>query len=185
MPFEGFVFAEIVAARASGFVMFCLYPMVPLVLMSDLKKRITFLSLALLLLCITPLVVVHGDVPTVISVEEVGRGDDNVLVIEIRHSSPSSSHYVDSFEVEVGEEVYTIEDLGGQSATVFMVEHVLGSPEADVRVRAHCNLHGWSQWAQLGEEPTDTGGGIPGFGYAAILLGLTLYLMVVRIGARS
>jgi desulfoferrodoxin (superoxide reductase-like protein) len=165
--------------------MFCLYPVVPLVIMSDLKKRITLLGIALFLSCLTPLAVVRGDVPTVISVEEVRRGDDNVLVIEIRHSSPSSSHYVDSFEVEVGEEVYTMEDLGGQSTTVFTVEHVLGSPEADVRVRAHCNIHGWSQWAQLGEKPADTGGGIPGFGYAAILLGLTLYLMAARIGTRS
>ncbi len=149
------------------------------------EEKTPLLGLALFLLCITPSVVVHGDVPTVISVEEVGCGDDDVLVIEIRHSSPSSSHYVDSFEVEVGEEVYTIEDLGGQSATVFTVEHVLGSPDNDVRVRAHCNIHGWSQWAQLGEEPTDTDGGIPGFGYAAILLGFTLFIMVVRIGARS
>jgi desulfoferrodoxin (superoxide reductase-like protein) len=175
----------IVATPSKRFLMFCLYPMVPLVLMSDLKKRTTLLGLVLFMLCLTPLVVVRGDVPTVISVEEVGRGDDNVLVIEIRHSSPSSSHYVDSFEVEVGEEVYTIEDLGGQSATVFTVEHVLGSPDTVVRVRAHCNLHGWSQWTQLGEEPTDTGGGIPGFGYAAILIGLTSYIVAVRVGARS
>lgn len=160
--------------------MLCLYPMVPLILMSGLKKRITLLGLALFLSCLTPLAVVRGDVPTVISVEEVRRGDDNVLVIEIRHSSPSSSHYVDSFEVEVGEEVYTVEDLGGQSTTVFTVEHILGSPEADVRVRAHCNVHGWSQWTRFSEEPADTDGGIPGFGYAATLIGLTVYLLVAR-----
>jgi desulfoferrodoxin (superoxide reductase-like protein) len=129
--------------------------------------------------------VTYANVPTVLSLEEIERGDDDVLVIEVSHSSPSSSHYIDSVEIEVDDQVYTLEDLGGQSATVFTVEHVLGSPEADVRVRAHCNLHGWSQWTQLGEEPADTGGGIPGFGYAAILLGLTLYLMAVRIGARS
>jgi desulfoferrodoxin (superoxide reductase-like protein) len=141
--------------------------------------------MSLALSCLTPLTVTQANVPTVMSIEEATRGDDDVLVIEVSHSSPSSSHYIDMVEVEVGEQVFTMEDLGGQSTAVFTVEHVLESSGTGVRVRAHCNLHGWSQWTQLGDEQTDQGGGIPGFGYAAMFLGLALYFMVARVRARS
>jgi desulfoferrodoxin (superoxide reductase-like protein) len=153
---------------------------------SDLKKRSIFvLGLLLVLSCLIPLTVIYANVPTVLSLEEVRRGDDDVLIIEVSHSSPSSSHYIDSFEVEVGEEVFTIEDLDEQSSTVFTVEHILESSGPGIRVRAHCNLHGWSQWTQLGEEPTDQGGGIPGFSYAAIFIGLTVYFMFARLPMRD
>jgi len=150
-----------------------------------LKTRTFLLGVLLVLSFLAPSTVIYANVPTVLSLEEVRRGDVDVLVIEVSHSSPSSTHYIDSVEVEVGEQVYTIEDLGEQSATVITVEHVLESPGATVRVRAHCNLHGWSQWTQLGEEPTDEGEGIPGFGYVAILIGLTAYLVTTRIRRRG
>ncbi len=125
--------------------------------------------------------VIYANVPTVLSLEEAKRGEDDVLVIEVSHSSPSSSHYIDSIEVEAGEQVYTIEDLDVQSTTVFTVEHVLESSGTGVRVRAHCNVHGWSQWTQLGDEPTAQSTGIPGFGYAAMFIGLTVYLVASRL----
>ena len=150
-----------------------------------MKTRIVFLGLLLVLSYLAPSVVTYANVPTVLSLEIVERGDDDVLVIEVSHSSPSSTHYIDSVEVEVGDQVYNIEDMGGQSSTIFTVELVLESPGEAVRVRAHCNLHGWSQWTQVGEEPTDEGGGIPGFGYAAIFLGLTAYIVVARIRAHG
>jgi desulfoferrodoxin (superoxide reductase-like protein) len=143
------------------------------------------LGLLLVLSCLTPLTVTHANVPTVLSLDEVRRGDDDVLIIEVSHESPSSSHYIDSVEVEVDGEVFTIEDLGAQSSTVFTVEHILESSGTGIRVRAHCNLHGWSQWTQLGEETTDQGGGIPGFSYAPMLIGLTAYLMVTRLRKHS
>jgi desulfoferrodoxin (superoxide reductase-like protein) len=143
------------------------------------------LGLLLVLSWLTPLAVICANVPTVVSLEEARRGDDDVLIIEVSHSSPSSSHYIDSVEVEIGEEVFTIEDLGEQSGTVFTVEHVVESSDTDIRARAHCNLHGWSQWTQLGEETTDQGGGIPGFSYAPMLIGLTAYLMVTRLRKHS
>jgi desulfoferrodoxin (superoxide reductase-like protein) len=154
---------------------------VPLGLLVDLKTRTFLLGVLLVLSFLAPSAVIYANVPTVLSLEEVRRGNDDVLVIEVSHSSPSSTHYIDSVEVEVGEQIYTIEDLGEQSSTVITVEHVLESPGAAVRVRAHCNLHGWSQWTQLGEEPADEGGGIPGFGDVAILIGLTAYLVAVSI----
>jgi len=127
------------------------------------------------------LTVIHANVPTVLSLEELRRGDDDVLIIEVSHGSPSSSHYIDSIEVEVDGEAFTIEDLGEQSGTVFTVEHILESSGTGIRVRAHCNLHGWSQWTQLGDETTDQGGGIPGFSYAVIFIGLTVSFMVARL----
>ena len=145
-----------------------------------MKTRTLLLGVLLLLSFLAPSTVTRANVPTVLSLEVVERGDDEVLVIEVSHSSPSSVHYIDSVVVEAGDQVYTIDDPGGQSTTVFTVEHILESPGEAVRVRAHCNTHGWSQWTQLGEEPDDAGGGIPGFGYAAALIGLTVYLLAAR-----
>ncbi len=151
-----------------------------------MKTRSIFvLGLLLVLSCLTPLTVIHANVPTVLSLEAVRRGDDDVLIIEVSHGSPSSSHYIDSIEVEVDEEVFTIVDPGDQSSTVFTVEYILESSGTGIRVRAHCNLHGWSQWTQLGDETTEEGGGIPGFSYAAIFIGLTVYFMIARLRAHN
>lgn len=99
-------------------------------------RSVFFLGLALFLSCFAPLAVIPANVPTVISLEKVKRGDDDVLIIEVSHSSPSSSHYIDSVEVEVDERVFTVEDLGEQSSTVFTVEHILESSGTGIRVRA-------------------------------------------------
>ena len=144
-------------------------------------RSIFVLGLLLILSWLTPFSVIYANVPTVLSLEEARRGDDDVLIIEVSHGSPSSSHYIDSIEVEVDGEVFTIEDLGEQSGTVFTVEHILESSGTGIRVRAHCNLHGWSQWTQLGEDTTDQGRDIPGFSYAALFIGLMVSFLFARI----
>lgn len=45
-----------------------------------------------------------------------------------------------------------------------------------IRVRSHCNIHGWSRWK--GEEE-EGGGGIPGFPYESILIGIVIGLMML------
>ena len=157
-------------------------------------KRIIILPLVLLNL-ILPLSFVYGNVPSVLrwrSVLEVGvtaEGEGAILNLEISHSSPSSSHYVDSVEVRVdnGDEVAYAQDP--QSSSRFSVEIVLEDTSrrarmccARIEVRSHCTSHGWSAWKvlELGdEEPEEKGGGIPGFPVEALSLGLVIGLFLL------
>ncbi len=139
------------------------------------KKCISRLGLmTFLILCLAPTLFVYADVPTVVELEIETRGQETVLVIQVRHSSPSQTHYVDEVEVEVDGKVEKVE-LAPQSSTTFTVEHEVDSQTAEIRVRAHCTNHGWSRWKSLEtEEATAGGGGIPGFPYESIVVGLAM-----------
>jgi hypothetical protein len=150
------------------------------------KIRFSRLGLmAFLVLSLLPTLIVYADVPTVVELELETRGEDTVLVIRVRHSSPSQTHYVDEIEVEVDGKVGKIE-RDSQSATTFTVEHTVDSEAADIRVRAHCTNHGWSRWKSLETgEPTEDGGGIPGFPIEATTIGLAMGAVLLWIARRQ
>jgi desulfoferrodoxin (superoxide reductase-like protein) len=124
--------------------------------------------------------VVSADVPTVTSIGVTTSTDGRTLTITVRHSGPSSIHYVSKLEVKVGEDVKVVE-LEPQTTAIFTDEVNVASSGA-VEARAFCTLHGWSAWASLGGDSPDTpnpSGGIPGFSLVSIGLGLTI-LAVLR-----
>lgn len=141
--------------------------------------------MAFLVLSLIPTLIVYADVPTVVELVLEIRGDDTVLVIRVRHSSPSQTHYVYEIEVEVDGKVEKIE-RDSQSATTFTVEQTVDSKAADIRVRAHCTNHGWSQWKSLQtEEPTEDGGGIPGFPVESTAIGLAVGAVLLWVARRQ
>ena len=89
-----------------------------------------------------------ADVPSVVSIEAWTSETDTVLNITVTHSSPTSSHYVNKVEVDANGTIYDI-DLTPQSTVTFIVQYDMGELAVDVsvQVRAHCNLHGWSDWS--------------------------------------
>jgi desulfoferrodoxin (superoxide reductase-like protein) len=91
---------------------------------------------------------VVADVPDVLQIQNISQGSAGRIRLEIRHASPSSSHYVDTVEVEIEGQVKHF-DLQPQSNNPFTVELDLGDIQGTpgVRARAHCNLHGWSAWS--------------------------------------
>lgn len=151
----------------------------------DLKSRPTALILVLILSCLSPAVMVFADVPTVLVITRVEEGDETFLEVEVRHSSPTQTHYVNVIEVEIAGKVEKIDGLEPQTTTKFTTKYKLEDTEAsEVRVRAYCNIHGWSQWTiESAEEDEKGGGGIPGFPYGSIALGLT-FATVVTLWAR-
>jgi hypothetical protein len=150
------------------------------------KIRFSRLGLMVfLVLSLIPTLIVYADVPTVVELELETRGEDTVLVIRVRHSSPSQTHYVDEIEVEVDGKVEKIE-RDSQSATTFTVEHTVDSEAADIRVRAHCTNHGWSRWKSLETgEPTADGGGILGFPVEATAIGLAIGAVLLWVARRQ
>jgi desulfoferrodoxin (superoxide reductase-like protein) len=103
------------------------------------------------------------------------EGGKTLLQVEVRHNSPSMSHYVDIIEFDINGEVHRATDLRPQSDRVFTYTYELGDVEAsNIKVRAHCNFHGWSSWTFEEKEEEGEGGGIPGFPYESVLLGVLL-----------
>ena len=108
----------------------------------------------LVLLSFPPIAPVLANIPTVLNIEAAKDEADTVLSVEISHSSPSSTHYVDVIEVEINERLDRIPDLEPQTSTIFTYEHNIGTVEYEtIRVRAHCTDHGWSPWATMGALP--------------------------------
>ena len=106
------------------------------------KAFLTIFTLLFFLALLLSVTTVRANVPSVLQISVVG----DKTIAEIRHSAPSSSHFVETVEV-----------------------------------RAKCITHGWSNWTSFGvEEPTDDGGGIPGFPLLSVLAGVALLMLLQR-----
>jgi desulfoferrodoxin (superoxide reductase-like protein) len=137
-------------------------------------RRIRLIPIIVLLLSIQ---VVFADVPTVTSIEVEAVTEGSTVTVTVRHSGPSSTHYVSKIEIRSGDDVQEFK-LDPQSDTIF-TEELSVAASSVVEVRAYCILHGWSGWvSSSGEEPDtivdETGSGIPGYPLASIGLGLVL-----------
>jgi len=79
--------------------------------------------------------------------ENLSQGSMGKVRLLIRHQNPSGGHYVDIVEIDVAGNIKSF-NFQPQNFDPFMVDLYLqlqGSP--NVKVRAHCNLHGWSGWS--------------------------------------
>jgi desulfoferrodoxin (superoxide reductase-like protein) len=91
---------------------------------------------------------VKADVPTLLNIEPWISGTETILNITVRHFAPTSSHYIDIIQVDVNGTVNDV-NLNSQSINPFSVQYNMGEliSEPSVRIRAHCNLHGWGGWS--------------------------------------
>jgi len=127
--------------------------------------------------CLPSIVRVYADVPSVLELTVEEEGTDFFLTLEIRHGSPSTNHYVDVIEIEIDGKVEKVDDLEPQKSTIFTYKYNLGKTQPKkIKVRAHCNVHGWSQ---LKSEEKKDGGVIPGFPYESILIGIIISLIIL------
>jgi desulfoferrodoxin (superoxide reductase-like protein) len=90
-----------------------------------------------------------ANVPTVLQVVNISQGSDGKIRLEITHQSPSPNHYVDMIEVQVNGVTQQFSQQP-QTTDPFTVELDLGTLQGtpEVKARAHCNIHGWSDWSQ-------------------------------------
>jgi desulfoferrodoxin (superoxide reductase-like protein) len=112
---------------------------------------LVFLSLATAFVSVAFLLPdpVLADVPDVLNVEPWTNGTETVLNITVRHSAPTSSHYINIVQVDVDGAVDDI-NLVSQSTNPFVIQYNMGevAGEPSVRARAHCTLHGWGSWSE-------------------------------------
>jgi desulfoferrodoxin (superoxide reductase-like protein) len=134
--------------------------------------------LLLLSASMLPVMIGYANVPTVLRMEIETRGEDTYLVMEVAHSSPTSTHFVGTAEVEVGGETVIHLDLVPQTSGTFTIEVELESVAERIRARVSCTTHGWSSWRRLSTD--GGGGGIPGFPIEAMAAGVLAAGLLLR-----
>ena len=90
-----------------------------------------------------------ANVPTILQIVNISQGSDGKISLQITHQGPSPNHYVDMVEVQVNGATQQF-TLQPQTTDPFTVELDLGTLQGtpEVQARAHCNIHGWSDWSQ-------------------------------------
>lgn len=138
-----------------------------------MQRKVLGLTYLVMISLFFPLVIVSGDVPNVLEINATVGKDETMLIVEVRHSSPSSSHFVDSIEIRLDDGVEKVFSQEPQSSTRFTIELKLDESVEKIDVRVHCTAHGWSKWATFTEGPVEQEpSGIPGFPYISVILGL-------------
>jgi hypothetical protein len=136
--------------------------------------------LMVILVSLLPVIISYANVPSMLNIKIEISGDSTILLLEVAHSNPTSTHFVNVVEVELGDEELSL-TLEPQTSGSFTVEVEVDSIPETLRARSKCTTHGWSQWRRF---TTDTenggGGGIPGFPIESIVLGLITALIVYR-----
>ena len=117
-----------------------------------------------------------ANVPTVLQIVNISQGSDGKISLEITHQGPSPNHYVDIIEVQVNGATQQFTQQP-QTTDPFTVELDLGTLQGtpEVQARAHCTIHGWSDWSQtiaVPEFPT----------VAVVTLTLLVTMLVFRAG---
>lgn len=149
-------------------------------------KNLTYVCVIVILFFISSTTLVSADVPTVQNVKAMKEGEDTILDIEIRHSSPSSTHYIDIIEIEINERLDRVTDLEPQTSTTFTYKHNIGTVKYEnIRARAHCTVHGWSSWTKLGEEQPETPFIETSLGIASVIGGVIVVVAAIFIVLRK
>lgn len=148
------------------------------------SKAIAVLGICVLFIaCIQVVDVAYADVPSVLGITREVEGGATTLVVEIRHNDPSSTHYVDTVEIDVDGKVERKTNLTPQTTTTFKLRYPVDAGAKKVQVRANCIVHGWSPWAS-DEQKDSSGGGIPGFPYESVVLGIALGMILLYVMRR-
>ena len=145
-------------------------------------KGLTRLGMLLILaVSMLPVMISYANVPTVLRMEIEVRGEDALLIMEVAHSSPTSTSAVPTKWVEVGAESVIHLDLVPQTSGTFTIEVEIESMAESIRARVSCITHGWSSWKTLSTDGQDRGGGIPGFPVEAVAVGVSVAGSLLRI----
>jgi len=121
-----------------------------------------------------------ADVPDVLQVEDISQGSTGRIRLQVRHLSPTGTHYVDTIEVEIDGQVKKF-TMQAQSTNPFTVELDLGQFQGkpNVRARAHCTTHGWSAWSSQIQIPEFAEVG------TTLLLAMAASLLIARRGKKK
>jgi hypothetical protein len=161
--------------------------------MSAVIARKVMLAVVCLMVVSTTMFLVGiaaADIPTVPQIQNISQGSAGRLRLQIRHASPSSTHYVDIIEVEIGGGLTRQFNQQPQSSNPFTLELDIGQIQGNpsIRARARCNLHGWGDWstyATIGTTTAAQNQGIPGFPWESIMTGFIVGLSTLILIRRN
>ncbi len=110
-----------------------------------IKRFHPYVLLLILLISSSSNFSVKADVPSILRLSIEDEGGEIFLIMEIRHRSPSSNHYVDEIQIKIGDKTDTV-TLESQPTVEFTNRFTIDSKSDEIQVRAHCTIHGWSNW---------------------------------------
>ena len=121
-----------------------------------MRSRVAVLFLAILTTTIlsTSINMVRANVPSGLQIENLSQGTTGKIRLRVDHLNPGATHFVDVVEVDVSGQVKSF-TLQPQSNNPFTIELDLGQIQGtpSLKVRAHCNVHGWSGWSDTVQVP--------------------------------
>jgi len=149
------------------------------------SRKVSLISLLILILLVAICVLspeVYANTPIILDISTVEADGKVSLEIEINHLNPSiggysADHYVNLIEVEVDGTPHQIQVAQPPTAETFKATYYIGELTGypTIRVRAHCTIHGWSEWSQPQVIPEYPNGPI-----AAIILSILFILIAKR-----
>ena len=151
--------------------------------MIRINDAMTVLLLATLFL---PVVAVHANVPTVLSITRRIDSGNTLIDVKINHSDPTTNHYISQIALDLDGTTKTFTDLARVTTTEATYTLNIGATSPNtIKAQATCNLHGPSGW--FTEAGGTTGGttssGVPAYPFEATIVGTLIAvaaLLLVR-----
>ena len=134
-----------------------------------MNKRI-FLALLLVVLLSSPNIVVHANVPSVMSITRRTVGSNTIIDVKVSDSDPSSSHYISQINLDLDGTTKSFTDF--TKATTIEATYscnITSTNPKTVKAQAVCIIHGAGAFYTEGGTG---GGGIPAYPCESIILGV-------------
>ena len=145
--------------------------------MNRIKLTLTVLLLTALTL---PVVTVHANVPTILSITRRTDSGNTLIDVKVNHADPTAAHYISQITLDLDGTTKTLTDLikAITPETTYTLNIGATSPKT-IKAQATCNLHGPSAWfTEAGSTIGGTGGttssGVPSYSLEATIIGAVI-----------
>jgi desulfoferrodoxin (superoxide reductase-like protein) len=146
-----------------------------MMIMNKLGAILVLILLALSL----PTVIVHANIPTVLSITRRSDGSDTVIDVKVSNTFPSSTHYIESITLDLDGTLKTFTDLTKATANEATYSLNIGAVNPKtIKAQATCNVHGPSSWFTENSLPGTTTG-VTGYPFETIVIGCALAILIV------
>jgi desulfoferrodoxin (superoxide reductase-like protein) len=116
---------------------------------------------------------VNADVPNTVTITRRTDSGNTIIDVKIRHSDPTTSHYISQINLDLDGTVKPFTDLVKATTTEATYSLNIGSANPNlVRAQPICNLHGAGPYYSEGGAGGGGGGpGIPAYPMEAMIVG--------------
>lgn len=148
-------------------------------------NKLGAISLLIILALSLPTVIVHANIPTVLSITRRTEGSNTIIDVKVSHTSPSTTHFISLISLDLDGTQKTFTDLTKSTTNEAIFSLNIGSTNPKtIKSQATCNIHGPSSVFTENAAPGTTGG-IPGYPLETVVIGSTLAICIAVIVKRK